>query len=237
MTGFWVLGAGGHGRVVAELIEASGQTVLGFVDRYPDRAAHGTASGGLGPRIEAEEPFLARWREAGADPDEVLALGLGDNVQRFRHFRALRGGNPGAEEPGDADLAWRRFPILVHPTAWISPSAELGAGTVVLPRALVHTGARVGEAVIVNSGALIEHDVELGDGAHVAPGAVVCGGALIGPGAWVGAGAVVLPGRSVGAGSVVGAGAVVVHDLPAGETGVGVPARRHRPTLSSTFET
>ncbi|MCW5939051.1 MAG: NeuD/PglB/VioB family sugar acetyltransferase [Fimbriimonadaceae bacterium] len=122
----------------------------------------------------------------------------------------------------------RQFALVsaVHPTAFVSPSAEIGLGAFVGPLAVVHTLARIGTGAIVNSGAVVEHDVVVGDYAHVAPGAVLCGGVVVGEGALVGAGARAAPLSRIGTGAVVGAGAVVLKEVPDGERWAGVPARR-----------
>jgi acetyltransferase-like isoleucine patch superfamily enzyme len=88
----------------------------------------------------------------------------------------------------------------------------------------VNPAASVGHGAVVNTGSIVEHDCRLGDFVFLSPGAVLGGEAVLGASCHVGLGAVVLPRRRVGAGSRVGAGAAVVHDVPDGETWVGVPA-------------
>jgi UDP-perosamine 4-acetyltransferase len=193
-----VWGAGGHGRVVADLARALGHEVAGYTDADPSRA-------------DIAETDMLAWLEA--DGGRVLALGVGDNTIRLARARAL----PAA-----------RLPALAHPAAVLGSGIDRGAGSVVLAGAVLNTGASLGMAVIVNTAAVIEHDVEVGDGAHVSPGAVVAGGASVGVLAWVGANATVLPGVRVGEGAIVGAGAVVVASVPPGVTVAGVPARRLR---------
>jgi sugar O-acyltransferase (sialic acid O-acetyltransferase NeuD family) len=123
-----------------------------------------------------------------------------------------------------------RCPPLVHPSAWVSATASLGPGTVVLPQAVVMAGAQLGAGCIVNTSASVDHDCQLADGVHVCPGAHLAGDVRVGTGSWIGIGASVIQGISIGAGVTVGAGAAVVHDLPDGITTVGVPARpRPRP--------
>lgn len=196
-----VLGAGGHGRAVAELARLCGHAVVGFLDASPPSA---TVDG------------LPVWPEsivqAGVLPADAggVVFGVGDNEARAalmaRHARFPQ-------------------PSLVHPRAIISPSAVIAEGAVILPGAVVHTGAQVGRGAIVNSGAVVEHHCILGEASHVAPGAVLCGGARLGDRALVGAGAVVTPQRVIGMAAVVGAGAVVVADVPDGAVVSGVPAR------------
>lgn len=205
-----VWGAGGHGRVVADVVRAAGGTVSGFVDRDAARVGR-PAAPGAPPVLLSEADLLRLLADGQADGAwDALALGIGDNRARLRAFAAAAGGP---------------WPVVAHPSAVLSPSAGLQAGTVVMPLAALNADARVGRAVIVNTGAVVEHDCVVGDGAHLSPRCVLAGGARVGEGAWVGAGATVLPGVSVGPWAVVGAGAVVVRDVPGGTVVAGVPAR------------
>ena len=205
-----VWGAGGHGRVVAELAELSGHVVVGFVDRAPAPAARSAAHTPI-----AEDVLLEALERGGHLPLEAdaVALGLGDNAARSRAASAL----------GD-----RLSAPLVHPAATVSRDARLGQGSAVMAGAIVNPGARAERIVIVNSGAIVEHDCRLGEAAHVSPGAVLAGGVRLGARSWVGARAVVLPGIVVGREATVGAGAVVTADVGDGVTVVGVPARPTR---------
>ena len=206
-----IWGAGGHGRVVADLILAGGGRVAGFVDR--DSTRLGDAVAGTEVRIVlTEAEWIERLRRDAPLPEGTsgVALGVGDNRIRAACRAALGG---------------VRLPALVHPRAVLSRLAELGRGAVVMAGAVVNAGAVVGEGAVVNSGAIVEHDCVIGDDAHVSPGAVLTGAVRIGRGAWVGAGATVTNRVTVGEWSVVGAGAVAIRDIAAGATVAGVPAK------------
>lgn len=195
-----VYGAGGHGRVVADVALAQGLEVLGFID---DQKAPGTEMDGLRVLGGRDELVASGHR---------VALGIGDNEARERIAVWL-----------DA----RGVPLVtvIHPSAVISRWASVGAGTVVFPGAVINTGAAIGRGAIVNTGAVIEHDCVLGDFAHISPNATLAGGVRVGCSAHVGAGACVLPGRTIGDRAIVGAGAVVNRDVPANTVVAGVPAR------------
>ncbi len=208
---FLIWGGGGHGKVVADLVRASGDDVVGFVDR--DAAKLGEVVDPGGARVVlAEDEFVASLGDGGAwrYDASAVALAVGDNAARLACLARL----------ADVDA-----PALVHPTAARSPSAVVGRGAVVFANAVVNAAAAIGSAVIVNSGAVVEHDCDVGDGAHVSPGAVLSGGVRVGARTWIGAGATVIQGVRIGADVVVGAGAVVIRDVPDGATVVGNPAR------------
>lgn len=197
-----VFGAGGHGRVVADALEATGIEVTALVDDAPGQERSG------------------RWQVVRTGrivfcPDVEVALGVGNNEARASVY-------------GRLVSAGAKVRTVIHPTAAISRSCGVGTGTVVLEKAVVKFGSEIGLGVIVNSGAVVTHDVVVGDFAHISPNATLAGGVRIGAYTHVGAGAVVLPGVSVGERAIVGAGAVVKEDVPPGATVVGVPARRIR---------
>jgi sugar O-acyltransferase (sialic acid O-acetyltransferase NeuD family) len=126
------------------------------------------------------------------------------------------------EIPG---LDHTRAATIVHPTAFVSPSAKLGCGVFVGPGAVVHTMATIGDHAIINTGTIIEHHCVVGENTHVGPGAVLAGGSRTGIDVLIGVGARVIPTLGVGDRATVAAGAVVVRDVAPGATVKGVPAR------------
>ena len=199
-----IVGAGGHGRVVAALAERAGHTVRGFLDR------------GVEPKAK-EVPVLGgdEYLDSTLARDITIAMGLGSRSLRERR-RALC---------DYVDAKGLLAPILIDPDASVASSVDIGSGTQVLMGARVQPGASIGEWCIVNTAAVIEHDCRIHANAHVAPAAVLCGGVTVGEGTFIGAGSVVKEGVSIGSGVTIGMGAVVIHDVSDGQTFVGVPAR------------
>jgi sugar O-acyltransferase (sialic acid O-acetyltransferase NeuD family) len=202
----FLVGGGGHARVVLDLLERQGGVrVLGVLDDDPGAIGRSV----LGAFAVVGGMTLATdWIAQGAR----ALVAIGSNQARLRVAQALASRGAG-------------FAIGVHPAAVIGAAVELGAGTVVMAGVIINPLTRIGEQVIVNTGATVEHDCQVGTGVHLAPGSVLCGGVSVGDGTLIGAGAVVIPGIRIGAGVTVGAGAVVVADVPDGLTVAGCPAR------------
>ena len=118
-----------------------------------------------------------------------------------------------------------RFEKAVHPSAIMSPSANVGDGTVVMQGAIVQACAEIGKHCIVNTGASVDHECVLEDYVHVSPHSTLCGNVHVGEGSWIGAGTTVIPGVKIGKWSVIGAGSVVVRDIPDGVVAYGNPCR------------
>ena len=201
-----IIGAGGHGKVVLDIVRAAGRDeAVAFLDADP--ALAGTAVGGV-PVLGAIN-VLPKLRGQGV---RTAIVAIGDNRTRLQYARHL-------VEQG-FELA-----TAVHPTAFVSPTARFGRNVVVAPQAAVVTEATIGDSVIVNTSAVVDHECEIGAGVHVGPGAHLGGRVRVGEGAFVGLGANILQCRTIGAFATVGAGAVVREDVPDGATVVGVPAR------------
>lgn len=167
------------------------------------------------------EGFISESAEATLS-DRLTAAPTEDRPALVIGFGAPATGRAAAVTRFDESVVWA---TIVHRTAWISPSAEVGPGAVILAGAVVNAGARVGRHAIVNTGAIVEHGVRLGDFVHVGPGATLGGGATVGDYAHVGLGAAVRDHVSIGSRVTVGMGAVVVADVPKDAVVVGNPAK------------
>lgn len=193
-----LIGGGGHALVVSEAAALAGFTLTGFVDDDPEA---------LIGRLGVCRRLGALADLAGYSGARVLCVGDVRTRQRLA-----------------ARLDLSNAASVIHPRAFVSPTAVVGRGVFVGPLAVVHTRARIGDHAVINSGAIIEHECVIGANSHIAPGADLGGNVGVGTGTLVGLGARILPGVSVGSGCTIGAGAVVVDDVPDDATVKGVPA-------------
>jgi len=209
MAALLLLGAGGHARVVAETALATGRfSSIAFLDdrrsgsdQLPDPLGWPV----IGPFSAAFDPQIRH-----QFPEALVATGKA--AVRLQWLPRLA-------------AAGYELPAVIHPTAWVSPSSQLGAGSVVFAQAAVQSQAVIGSGAILNTGCSVDHDVQLGNGVHICPGARLAGEVQVGDRSWIGIGASVIQQICIGVDVTVGAGAAVVRDLPDGVTAVGVPAR------------
>jgi len=201
-----IIGSGGHAAVVADALLAAGRQVLGCTDSDVQR--HGAQVCGL--PVLGDDSVLVHHQPA------LVQLANGIGSTRAEPLRA--------HVQGKLEARGWQFTQVRHPSAIISPFAQVAASAQLMARAVVQPGAVVGDGCIVNTGAVVEHDVQLGAFVHVSCGAVLCGSVHVGAHSHIGAAAVVRQGVALGARTVVGAGAAVVRSSTGGQTLVGVPA-------------
>ncbi len=196
----YLYGAGGHSKVITDILQSLGVQVLGVFDDQPTGAKLTEMAIDDGVRVAGQAfPQL----------DAPLIISVGDNARR-------------AELAG---LIQATYGQAIHGTAIISAKSTIGEGTVILQGAIVQAAAQVGKHVLINTAASIDHDNVIGDYAHISPHATLCGHVQVGEGTHIGAGAVVIPSIRIGRWCQIGAGAVVIRDIPDFATVVGNPAK------------
>lgn len=204
MTVLHVIGAGGHGRVVFDVVESldCGWRIVWYDDAWETMDKKEPVSDVL--------PVGKLWA---ADNSLTAFVAIGRADIRLQLIEKLLGKGHRVLSP-------------VHSRAVVSPRARMGDGSVLMAGAVVQTGTTLGIGVIVNTAATVDHDCSLEDGVHIAPGAHLAGDVSVGAASWIGAGAVIREGINVGSGVTIGAGAVVVADVADGLVMVGNPARK-----------
>ncbi|WP_414049392.1 acetyltransferase [Macrococcus animalis] len=198
-----IIGNSGHKKVVSEVAEQLGYTIVGIIDDAFDS------------RFSEEDILYGNTkhihdmiRETGAR----LFFGIGNN--KVRQLIIER-----------EHLSNEMFVTLISPHAIISKSAHIGIGTLVMPGAIINVDAKIGTQVIINSGAIVEHDCVVSDYAHISPHATLTGAVNVGRGTQIGALAVVNTTVTVGDWVTIGSGASVVRDIQSNTVAVGVPAK------------
>jgi sugar O-acyltransferase (sialic acid O-acetyltransferase NeuD family) len=180
-----ILGAGGHGRAVADLAAECGFTVAGFTDRL------------RGSEVLGGDDDVATLARDGKMDGAVVGIGntaLGRRAELFDMLKSLRVATP----------------TLVHPRASVSRTCTIGEGVVVFPNVVLGAGVEIGDNVVLYSGVIVEHDCRVAAHAYLSPGVILAGSVTIEAGAFLGMGALVVPGVTVGKGARVKAGALVV---------------------------
>lgn len=199
-----IIGAGGHGRVCAEIAVRCGYAVTGFCD---SARSVGDMINGAPVIATGDEALFEEWPE-----NTHLFVALGGNFRRTEVGTA-------AQSRG-ITLA-----TLIDPLAVVSATAEIGVGSVLMANVVVNANTRVGAHCILNTACTIDHDGDLAAGVQIGPGVHAAGDVGFGENALIGVGASLIPGVRVGRKAVVGAGAAVTQNVPDGVTVVGIPAR------------
>jgi len=202
MKNIAIVGASGHGKVVAELAELYGYEVVFFDDAY-----------------SSEKTKIEHWSIKGCFADLLdqsdfyknAVVAIGNNEIRSKLSKQL-------ESSGFV------LPVLTHPKAVISQYAEIGLGSVVFANSVINAFAKIGKNCIINTSAVVEHDCILRDGVHLSPNVVLGGGTVIDDLSWVGIGSVTHQLVHIGKNTIIGANSTVLTNIPANVTAFGSPA-------------
>ncbi|PML20715.1 acetyltransferase [Vibrio breoganii] len=198
-----IVGASGHGGVVADIAECLGyEKIVFFDDAWPelDKFHHWNVIGNTDSLIADISKY-----------DECF-VAIGNCKTRTEKTRLLL--KKGA-----------KIPTLIHPSSTISKYVNIGQGSIVCEGAIIKAFCSIGDACIINTGATVGHDVNVGNGVHISLGSNIAGAVEIQDNSWIGIGSTVKQGVYIGREVMVGAGAVVIRDVDDLNTVVGCPAR------------
>jgi sugar O-acyltransferase (sialic acid O-acetyltransferase NeuD family) len=202
MKSLAILGAGGHGKVIADAALCSGwEDIVFFDDRWPTLSHLG-----VWDVVGDSQSFNEQ-----ATCFDAVFVAIGDNGIRMDKMSTLLREN--------IPLA-----TVIHPSATVSRFAQVGLGSILCAGAVVNPDSVVGIGSIINTGATVDHDCSVGDFVHISPGANLASGVRVGDLSWIGIGSSIRQLITIGSGVVVGAGAVVIKDIPDACTVVGIPA-------------
>lgn len=199
-----IIGAGGHAKVIANIIEKSGDEIVGFLD---DDKKKGT---NIIKEYKVLGDFNNRFPLAIANSGYEFIIAIGDNKKReeISHSPNLK------------------FYTAIHPSAQIGLDVEIQEGTVVMANACINSSAKIGKHCIINTGAIIEHDNIIEDFVHISPNVALGGTVKIGKSTHVGIGSTIKNNITICENCKIGAGAVVVKDIKEEGTYVGVPVEK-----------
>lgn len=195
-----IIGASGHGKVVADIAKLRGYDEIEFLDDDENLTQCGCY------------PVVGKTDKA-LEIDNDVFIGIGNASIRKRFQEQLRN---------------KSLVTLIHPDAVIADDVNIGIGTVIMAGAVINSGAKIGKCVIINTCSSVDHDCVVDDFAHVAVGAHLCGTVNVGETTWIGAGATVSNNINICGNCMVGAGAVVIKDIEEEGTYIGVPVRKYR---------
>lgn len=193
-----IIGASGHGKVVADIARRNGYKEIVFLD--DNDSIH--ECGGY--------PVIGKSSEAGTiDTDVIIGIG-----------------NAGVRKQIQKSISDEKLVTLIHPDAVVAEDVAIGKGTVVMAGAVINPGVRIGKGCIINTCSSVDHDCIVEDFVHVAVGSHLCGTVNVGTGTWIGAGVTAINNIFICPDCMIGAGTVIVNDIWESGTYVGVPARR-----------
>lgn len=196
-----IVGASGHGKVVADIVRKSGDVVEGFLDDNKTI-----------PEYFSGSPVLGRVYDYKKYANCEFIVAIGNSIIRKKIAEKLK------------DVKWY---TAIHPSAEIADiEVEISEGTVIMANAVVNPGSRIGKHCIINSGAIVEHDNCIGDYTHISVGAKLAGTVNVGQNTWIGIGAIVSNNLSICDECFIGAGGVVIKNIEEAGTYAGVPVRR-----------
>lgn len=198
-----IFGAGGHGRVILDILLSDNQEVFGFIDEEEKKK---------GLEIRSLKVW-GDWNYLKKNENFKIALGIGDNEIRASIYERVK---------------HMGFDVVtaIHPKAIVSKDVTIGEGVVIMPGAVINPGTVIETGVVVNTGATVDHDCYLRKFCQIWPGANLAGSVEVGEFSYVGTGAAVIKNIRIGRDVIVGAGAVVIKDIPDRIVVAGMPARK-----------
>lgn len=203
MNDLIILGASGHGKVVADIAEKNGYTHITFLDDYAE----------IGSFDKYE--IIGKCCDATKYPYADFIVAIGNAEVRETLQSALISAN-------------LRVITLIHPSAVVAPTASIDIGTVVMAGAVINPAVNIGTGCIINTSSSIDHDCQIGNFVHISVGSHLAGTVEVGSNTWIGIGATVSNNLTITNNCMIGAGAVVIKSINEPGTYVGVPAKRIR---------
>ncbi len=192
-----ILGASGHGKVVADIARLNGYDEIEFLDDDESIQSCG------------QFPVVGNSKKIAVLQNDIF-IAIGNSTYRKKFIELFSS---------------KSFPVLIHPDAVLADGVNVGEGTVIMAGSVVNSGTVIGKGCIINTCSSVDHDCRVGNYVHVAVGAHLCGTVTIGDNTWIGAGTTVCNNIKIVDDCMTGAGSVVIKNLVEPGTYVGIPAK------------
>ena len=203
-----IIGASGHGKVIADIARLNSYTEIAFLD---DDRSKSECNG---------YPVIGRVADARLFPDSSFIVAIGNAKVREQIQKSLM--NKGFS-----------VVTLIHPKAVIGEKVTIEIGSVIMAGAVINSATTIGKGCIINTCASVDHDCNIADYVHVSVGSHIAGTVSIGERTWIGIGATVSNNISITSDCMIGAGAVVVGNITTKGTYMGVPSKMKIINISS----
>ena len=200
MNNLLIIGASGHGKVIADIAMKNGYSTIEFLDDNNQLYRCGKYN------------VIGKVNDFVKFKSYDFAIGIGDAVIRKKFFNMLKSNGC-------------KVVSLVHPNAVIAEDVNIGIGCVVMGGTVINSGSNIGNGVIINTSSSVDHDCVIEDFVHIAVGAHVAGNVVVGKNTWIGAGATIINNIRIHNNCLIGAGATVISDITVEGTYIGTPAK------------
>ena len=208
MKSLLILGAGGHGKVVAETALALDRySKIAFLDdKFNPKNEYKFQGIKIIGNLDLSEEIFDKniYQEA--------IVAIGDSITRINLLKKLKG-------------IGYKIPNIIHPSAWVSPSSSIKEGTVIFAQSVIQSEVEIGFGGIINTACSIDHDSIIHEGVHICPGARLAGAVEVGDHSIIGIGSTIIKGIKIGKNVIIGAGAAVVSNFDDNVIAMGVPAK------------
>jgi len=199
-----IIGASGHGKVIANIAELNGYTEIYFLDDDKSKTMNGKYN------IIATTHDIDKYISQG---DYEFFIGIGNNEIRKKIYEMLKSSSA-------------IIPSFIHPQSVIDSSVIIDEGTVIMANAVINSSTKIGKCCIINTASTVDHDCIIGDFTHISPGVHIAGTVNIGKNCWIGVGCSVINNLKIYDDVTVGAGTTIIGDIKESGKYVGLPLRR-----------
>ena len=203
-----LVGGGGHCKSCIEIINSTGKYHIAGILDLPSELGKKI----LGVKVIGNDDDYSKFHEQ----ENVFFITVGQiknaelRKRIFQNLKAIRA----------------KIETIIAPTAYVSETAKIGEGSIVMHKTFINNGVNIGSNNIINTGAILEHDVLIGNHNHISTGAIINGDSSIGNENFIGSGANISNNIKIGNQTVIGSGSVIIRNINKTGVYVGNPVRK-----------